>query len=232
MPFFWSVMPEALRTSLWAMTGYEKGTERREHCASGIINMDGTLTLLVQLICVSILLAAVQTCPGFTVQWLLLIVNVTQLQRRASTVDWSSLSLTSWLTSANAPQLSKHDTSTHSLWNHSHPCLKHKPHGTFCVRQFGEREVLWVHWCRLLETRNLGGAGLGISTELGNLSGFKWQFVLKHYNSTMKWVSKGHITNPKLIFLIFTLSNDLLWSNFSKKPLKVQKYLFYCYCTR
>lgn len=67
-----------------------------------------TLTLLVQLICVSILLAAVQTCPGFTLHWLLLIVNVTQLQRRASTVDWSSPSLTSWLTAANTPQLTKH----------------------------------------------------------------------------------------------------------------------------
>ena len=48
-----------------------KETERRvklwDNCASCIINMDGTLTLLVRLICVSIPLAAVQTSPGFTV---------------------------------------------------------------------------------------------------------------------------------------------------------------------
>lgn len=40
-------------------------------------------------------------CPLTSAE--LLIVNVTQLQRRASTVDWGSLSLTSWLTAANAP---------------------------------------------------------------------------------------------------------------------------------
>ena len=39
--------------------------------ASCIINMDWTLTLLVQLICVIIPQAAVQTSPGFTVHWLL-----------------------------------------------------------------------------------------------------------------------------------------------------------------
>lgn len=39
-------------------------------------------------------------CPLTSAE--LLIVNVTQLQRRASTVDWGSLSLTSWLTAANA----------------------------------------------------------------------------------------------------------------------------------
>lgn len=40
-------------------------------------------------------------CPLTSAE--LLIVNVTQLQRRASTVDWGSLSLTSWLTAANTP---------------------------------------------------------------------------------------------------------------------------------
>lgn len=39
-------------------------------------------------------------CPLTSAE--LLIVNVTQLQRRASTVDWGSLSLTIWLTAANA----------------------------------------------------------------------------------------------------------------------------------
>lgn len=39
-------------------------------------------------------------CPLTSAE--LLIVNVTQLQRRASTVDWGSLPLTSWLTAANA----------------------------------------------------------------------------------------------------------------------------------
>lgn len=45
----------------------EGGVKLRNNCASCIINMDGTLTLLVQLICESIPLAAVQTSPGFTV---------------------------------------------------------------------------------------------------------------------------------------------------------------------
>lgn len=49
----------------------EGGVKLRNNCASCIINMDGTLTLLVQLICESIPLAAVQTSPGFTVHWLL-----------------------------------------------------------------------------------------------------------------------------------------------------------------
>lgn len=44
-------------------------------------------------------------CPLTSAE--LLIVNVTQLQRRASTVDWGSPSLTSWLTAANAPLLPK-----------------------------------------------------------------------------------------------------------------------------
>lgn len=38
-----------------------------DNCQSGIISMDGTLTLLAQRTCVSIPLAAVQTSPGFTV---------------------------------------------------------------------------------------------------------------------------------------------------------------------
>lgn len=44
-------------------------------------------------------------CPLTSAE--LLIANVTQLQRRASTVDWGSLSLTSWLTAANVPRLPK-----------------------------------------------------------------------------------------------------------------------------
>lgn len=40
-------------------------------------------------------------CPLTSAE--LLIVIVTQLQRRACTVDWGSPSLTSWLTAANAP---------------------------------------------------------------------------------------------------------------------------------
>lgn len=41
------------------------------------------------------------------------IVNVTQLQRRASTVDWGSLSLTSWLTAATHNSLyQRHETHT------------------------------------------------------------------------------------------------------------------------
>lgn len=47
-------------------TGKEIG-QLWESYASCIINMDGTLTLLVQLFCVSIPQAAVQTSPGFTV---------------------------------------------------------------------------------------------------------------------------------------------------------------------
>lgn len=50
-------------------------------------------------------------CPLTSAE--LLIVNVTQLQRGASTVDWGSLSLTSWLTAANTPHLLKDMTHTH-----------------------------------------------------------------------------------------------------------------------
>lgn len=45
-------------------------------------------------------------CPLTSAE--LLIVNVTQLQRRAFTVDWGSLSVTGWLTAANASHLSNH----------------------------------------------------------------------------------------------------------------------------
>lgn len=70
--YFVSVMPEARETSPWAVTGNDnRGVTLWDNCASGIINMDGRLTLRVQLICVSIPLAAVQTSPGFTVHWLL-----------------------------------------------------------------------------------------------------------------------------------------------------------------
>lgn len=51
-------------------------------------------------------------CPLTSAE--LLIVNVTQLQSRASTVDWGSLSLTSWLTAANAPHLPKDMKHTHN----------------------------------------------------------------------------------------------------------------------
>lgn len=40
-------------------------------------------------------------CPLTSAE--LLIVNATTLRRRALTVDWGSLSLTSWLTAANTP---------------------------------------------------------------------------------------------------------------------------------
>lgn len=70
MPLFESVMPETLLTSHWAVT-WERRVKLWENWASCIINMDVTLTLLVQLICESIPLAAVQTSPGFTVHWLL-----------------------------------------------------------------------------------------------------------------------------------------------------------------
>jgi len=65
MPFFESVMPEALHESL--SSDREHREKLRDNGSSCIRNMDGTLTLLVQRICVSIPLAAVQTSPGFTV---------------------------------------------------------------------------------------------------------------------------------------------------------------------
>lgn len=51
-------------------------------------------------------------CPLTSAE--LLIVNVTQLQRRAFTVDWGSLSLTSWLTAANTSHFPKDMKHTHN----------------------------------------------------------------------------------------------------------------------
>lgn len=84
-------------------------TERRvklwDNSASCIINMDGTLTFTCSAdLCKHTSGCSANKsrlyCPLTSAE--LLIVNVTQLQRRASTVDWGSLSLTSWLTAANA----------------------------------------------------------------------------------------------------------------------------------
>lgn len=71
-------------------------------------------------------------CPLTSAE--LLIVNVTQLQRRASTVDWGSLSLTSWLTAANTPHLLQDTTHTHIHTDTTrHPRLNHKRGVCVCV---------------------------------------------------------------------------------------------------
>lgn len=73
-------------------------------------------------------------CPLTSAE--LLIVNATQLQRRASTVDWGSLSLTSWLTAANTPHLSKDMKHTHNHTGNRHthdPLFNRKVHGTSCL---------------------------------------------------------------------------------------------------
>lgn len=58
-------------------------------------------------------------CPLTSAE--LLIVNVTQLQRRASAVDWGSLSLTSWLTAANAPLIYPWNMHTSTQAQHDIP---------------------------------------------------------------------------------------------------------------
>lgn len=60
-------------------------------------------------------------CPLTSAE--LLIVNVTQLQRRASTVDWGSLSLTSWLTAANAPLIYPKTWNIHTTTRAQHAIL-------------------------------------------------------------------------------------------------------------
>lgn len=58
-------------------------------------------------------------CPLTSAE--LLIVNVTQ--RRASTVDWGSLSLTSWLTAANAPLIYPKTWNTNTTTRAQHAIL-------------------------------------------------------------------------------------------------------------
>ncbi len=58
-------------------------------------------------------------CPLTSAE--LLIANVTQ--RRASTVDWGSLSLTSWLTAANAPLIYPKTWNTHTTTRAQHAIL-------------------------------------------------------------------------------------------------------------
>lgn len=81
-------------------------------------------------------------CPLTSAE--LLIVNVTQLQRRAFTVDWGSLSLTSWLTAANAPFIYpktwNNHTHTHTGTTR-HPLFNRKVHGTSCLRLVNRRSV-------------------------------------------------------------------------------------------
>lgn len=65
-------------------------------------------------------------CPLTSAE--LLIVNVTQLQRRASTVDWGSLSLTSLLTAANTSQLLKDMRHTqHTILSSTIKCMDFLP---------------------------------------------------------------------------------------------------------
>lgn len=81
-------------------------------------------------------------CPLTSAE--LLIVNVTQLQRRASTVDWGSLSMTSWLTAANTPHLLQDTTHTHIHTDTTrHPRLSQVCVcvGSSCLRQVAVQEV-------------------------------------------------------------------------------------------
>lgn len=72
-------------------------------------------------------------CPLTSAE--LLIVNVTQLQGRAFTVDWGSLSVTGWLTAANASHLSNHmkHIDKHIVTAHHSP-FNCGLHGTCCLR--------------------------------------------------------------------------------------------------
>lgn len=143
MPFFGSVMPEALWTSLWAVTWCERG-QREEELSYGknlcILyykhGWDTYLTCSADLCKHTSGCSANKSrlyCPLTSAE--LLIANVTQLQRRASTVDWGSQSLPSWLTAANAPLIYPKTWNTH---NHTgttrHPLFNRKVHGTSCLR--------------------------------------------------------------------------------------------------
>lgn len=90
-------------------------------------------------------------CPLTSAE--LLIVNVTQLQRRASTVDWGSLSLTSWLTAANTPHLLQDTTHTHIHTDTTrHPRLNRK-RGVCVCGEFAVQEVGRVYREKGLFTR-------------------------------------------------------------------------------
>lgn len=112
----WCQKPCKRHCELW-----RGATEERvmlwENCASCIINMDGTLTFT----CSADLWKHTSGCSANMSRLYcpltsaeLLIANVTQLQRRASTVDWGSLSLTSWLTAANTPLIYPKTWQTHT----------------------------------------------------------------------------------------------------------------------
>lgn len=92
------------------------------------------------------------------------IVNVTQLQRRASTVDWGSLSLTSWLTAATHHSLyQRHETHTHTT---PHPLFNRQVYGTSCLRSVGKWEVSQVYQCSFFQQQS--GDFQKIRTNMGD----------------------------------------------------------------
>lgn len=107
----------------WRVKWRQRG-ELFDNCVSCIINM-GVYTYLM---CSADLCKHTSGCSANKSRLYcpltsaeLLIVNVTQLQRRASTVDWGSLSLTSWLTAANAPHVFVDMKRTPTHHKHSTP---------------------------------------------------------------------------------------------------------------
>lgn len=166
MPFCGSVMPDALRASLSVIED-RKQSSVKDNGSSCIRNMDGTLTLLVQLICVSIPLAAVQTSPGFTVHSLLQNYSSSmQPNCREEPLLWTgaaSLWQAGWQRLTHLMYSDKQSTTQtqHTV----HPLGKRKVHGSSCLAGW-DVPLHFLAWEEIWFVRGVNLVGVLWNTKL------------------------------------------------------------------